>query len=221
MGVRRETLDTASKSVENASIKRTLLADLGDDWVPTHVSIVDEPAVPKARFFALKSKAKKDAREAEQSTEKSWTQKLKDIVSVQKKEDVKGEGGEEMTNEEMKVMITEAVKSATDPIKEELEKLKVSKSEEEEQGETDVIEGADDTEQTQTAGESTESDDEEDEKSELETFMSQVDEKINAIAEAVGKRTATSRKLTDEEVEKESQSVKSNGRDLYGRKTTK
>lgn len=50
MGVPR----AATKSVDMAE-KRTLLADLGDDWVVTHVSVVGAPAVPKAKWFALKS----------------------------------------------------------------------------------------------------------------------------------------------------------------------
>lgn len=50
MGVPR----AATKSVDMAE-KRTLLADLGEDWVVTHVSVVGAPAVPKAKWFALKS----------------------------------------------------------------------------------------------------------------------------------------------------------------------
>lgn len=40
-----------------AALKRTLLRDLGVDWVAPFVSVVDEPAVPKAKFFALKARA--------------------------------------------------------------------------------------------------------------------------------------------------------------------
>lgn len=43
---------TANKT---ASTKRTTLADLGDDWVVNAVSLVDEPAVPRAKFLAIKS----------------------------------------------------------------------------------------------------------------------------------------------------------------------
>jgi len=61
MGIRRAALkdlvgkakDGALKDFE-ASLKKTLLRDLGPDWVAAFVSIVDEPAVPKAKFFALK-----------------------------------------------------------------------------------------------------------------------------------------------------------------------
>lgn len=38
--------------------KRVTLADLGDDWIVNAVSLVDEPAVPKAKWIAIKSKSK-------------------------------------------------------------------------------------------------------------------------------------------------------------------
>jgi hypothetical protein len=49
----------STKRVDNVEKGRTTLQDLkqmGNGIVVTHVSIVDEPAVPKARFFTLKSK---------------------------------------------------------------------------------------------------------------------------------------------------------------------
>lgn len=53
MGVRKAAFKSAS--ISEAALKRTLLSDLGDDWLCPFVSIVDTPAVPKAKFFALKS----------------------------------------------------------------------------------------------------------------------------------------------------------------------
>lgn len=55
MGVRKAELGAVNKST---ALKRTLLSDLGDDWVCPFVSVVDAPAVPKAKFFALKSAAR-------------------------------------------------------------------------------------------------------------------------------------------------------------------
>jgi len=40
----------------NAAMKRVLIADLGKDWLVPFVSLVDEPCVPKAKFFAIKKK---------------------------------------------------------------------------------------------------------------------------------------------------------------------
>jgi hypothetical protein len=55
MGVRRAAIKEAATKSESVAFKRTLLEDLGEDWVATHVSVVDSPAVPKAKWFALKS----------------------------------------------------------------------------------------------------------------------------------------------------------------------
>lgn len=51
---------TAIKSAEkdNQESKRVTLSDLGDDWIVNAVSLVDEPAVPKAKWIAIKSKSK-------------------------------------------------------------------------------------------------------------------------------------------------------------------
>jgi hypothetical protein len=60
MGIRKAHLEAAVKSedggIDEAAFKRTLLADLGPDWIAAFVSVVDNPAVPKAKFFAMKSK---------------------------------------------------------------------------------------------------------------------------------------------------------------------
>jgi hypothetical protein len=67
MGIKKAQLDMAVKSedglLDETAFKRTLLADLGPDWVAAFVSVVDHPAVPKAKFFALKSKELSDAEE--------------------------------------------------------------------------------------------------------------------------------------------------------------
>lgn len=57
MGVRSSAVKNAAAKSESVAFKRTLLGDLGDDWVATHVSVVTDPAVPKAKWFALKSAA--------------------------------------------------------------------------------------------------------------------------------------------------------------------
>src|SRR5699024_8174711 len=44
------------REIAKSSAKRTTLKDLGDDWIVNFVSLVDEPAVPKAKFVAIKSK---------------------------------------------------------------------------------------------------------------------------------------------------------------------
>lgn len=63
MGIKKSALKKMKQAVKSgntaaiqASLKKTLIKDLGDDWIVAAVSIVDEPCVPKAKFFALKSK---------------------------------------------------------------------------------------------------------------------------------------------------------------------
>ncbi|GEM_PF-3091642 len=57
-GVRGQ-LAAAKSAMPGVAGKRTLIKDLGDYWEAATVSIVDTPAVPKALFFALKSKPPK------------------------------------------------------------------------------------------------------------------------------------------------------------------
>ncbi|WP_373896376.1 XkdF-like putative serine protease domain-containing protein [Virgibacillus sp. CBA3643] len=61
MGIQKQAVKSAEKG--NAAEKRTTLSDLGDDFIVNAVSLVDDPAVPKAKFLAIKSKAKKDNQE--------------------------------------------------------------------------------------------------------------------------------------------------------------
>ncbi|MED3648632.1 XkdF-like putative serine protease domain-containing protein [Halalkalibacterium halodurans] len=53
MGIAKAAMKSAAKK---AAEKRTTLADLGEDWIVNAVSLVDEPAVPKAKWVAIKSK---------------------------------------------------------------------------------------------------------------------------------------------------------------------
>lgn len=60
-GMRRRDLEAASKSAnpENEfaeKSRKTLLRDLGPDWLAVTVSIVDDPAVYKSKWVAIKSK---------------------------------------------------------------------------------------------------------------------------------------------------------------------
>lgn len=56
MAMQKTAMKSSEKNVEKES-KRVTLADLGDDWIVNAVSLVDEPAVPKAKWIAIKSKS--------------------------------------------------------------------------------------------------------------------------------------------------------------------
>lgn len=108
MGVARADLAqalAASKSGgAGAAFKRTLLADLGEDWVTPLVSIVDAPAVPKAKFFALKSEAPTTP-ETLFSRFKSWWLAQEPVERGESSQ----KGNAEMTPEEMTAAITAAM----------------------------------------------------------------------------------------------------------------
>lgn len=80
----------AAMKSKDVALKRTLLSDLGGDWVAPFVSVVDEPAVPKAKFFALKSKAEESggffARLFKSKQEDEMTEELKEELDTVKKE---------------------------------------------------------------------------------------------------------------------------------------
>ncbi len=82
MGIRRtalKNLASAEKSSAEACLKRTLIRDLGPDWVAPFVSVVDAPAVPKSKWFALKFS--EGATGAGTEANKSWYKRIKEVVS--------------------------------------------------------------------------------------------------------------------------------------------
>lgn len=198
MGIRRTTLETASKSAEVA-LKKTLLRDLGEDWIAAAVSIVDEPAVPKAKFFALKSK------EAPAEKPKSWYQKVREVLFPNNsavKEDIPDDEKEDdlaMKPEDLKNLIDEAVKSAVEPLQAEIEALK-SKADEVETEEVDNKE--------------------EETNQEEEAFKSKVLEKLEELEARIGKKSAAPKSLKGQDGEGDNETKKSQleDRDLFGRK---
>lgn len=66
MGIRKAAMKSVLKGDE--VLKKTLIKDLGEDWVAPFVSVVDTPAVPKSKWFVLKS--------VEPEPPKRWYQRL-------------------------------------------------------------------------------------------------------------------------------------------------
>lgn len=58
MAIQKAAVKSSEKNEQSS--KRVTLADLGDDWTVNAVSLVDEPAVPKAKWIAIKSKDNSD-----------------------------------------------------------------------------------------------------------------------------------------------------------------
>ncbi len=199
MGIRRTTLETASKSSDTeVALKKTLLRDLGEDWVAAAVSIVDEPAVPKAKFFALKSKEQEEP-PAEKS--KTWFQKVKELLVPEHEQvdtsikEIDKEGDDMgIKPEELKSLIDEAVKSAVEPIQAELEAMKAKAEEVVEE----TVEETDDQE---------------------EAFKSKVLEKLEELENKIGKKNAAPKSLKGQDGDEPGEAKKSHeGRDLFGRK---
>ena len=200
MGIRRTTLETASKSSDTeVALKKTLLRDLGEDWIAAAVSIVDEPAVPKAKFFALKSKEQEEP-PAEKS--KTWFQKVKELLVPEHEQvdtsikEIDKEGDDMgIKPEELKSLIDEAVKSAVEPIQAELEAMKAKAEEVVEE----TVEETDDQE---------------------EAFKSKVLEKLEELESKVGKKSAAPKSLKGQDGDEGDEAKKSQleDRDLFGRK---
>ena len=214
MGIRRTTLASAHKSAEPMALKRTLLRDLGPDWVAVAVSLVDEPAVPKAKFFAIKSREQ----EVVERVEETWFEKVRRFFTGDTgHEAVKTEINEEeevteMKPEEFKALIDEAVNSAISPLREKITGLEAqfgAMSTEEpatEEAATEVPE-----EVTEEVAEASDS--------ELDSFKAQVMERLEAIEKASKRSTAASKSLKGQDGGEEvATATKASGRDAFGRK---
>jgi len=138
MGVRRADLEAAMKTADPAVgikaglARKVLLKDLGEDWVPVAVSILESPAVYKSKWIAVKSKdtleqkitrildrlgikvgkgtednnnTDKEVEEMKESEIKELIEKtVKDTVGPAIKEAVKELSSEELTDEEKKAV---------------------------------------------------------------------------------------------------------------------
>lgn len=105
MGIRSSVMKSKETTTDEiqAATKRTTLKDLGDDWIVNAVSLVDEPAVPKAKFLVVKSQ-KPDP------DEESLIAKLKQFFQSEKQQSVKG--GDSMEKEEIVALIKSTVSEA-------------------------------------------------------------------------------------------------------------
>lgn len=131
MGIRKSTATSATKS-DQASYKRTMLKDLGEDWVVPYVSLVDSPAVPKAKFVSIKSqeekpptffdkvagifssKAGKTFSDSNYTKLKNMSETLMSMLEEAEKERSEKQGGTEVEKTEVQAMIEEALKAKDD-----------------------------------------------------------------------------------------------------------
>ena len=121
---------------------RVLIRDLGKNWEVRTVSIVKDPAVPKAKFFQIGSGMMND--EATKSRLQGFFDKIEEAVKNFKQEETSAEPITEETVEVEPAEEVEAVKSEEETTEEETEEELVAEPEEEAseepQQEEDVVE---------------------------------------------------------------------------------
>jgi len=166
MGIRetafKQLTETASKGKDIskeliASLKKTLIKDLGEHWLVPVVSIVDEACVPKSKFFSIKSKEKdkegiidkimkmfngseKKGRIISESTFGDLKKAFESLGKLIKKaegereEKIKKEkeGDIEMKDEEVKELVEKTIDEKLKPIAENIEKISESLKEKDE-----------------------------------------------------------------------------------------
>jgi len=273
MGMKRAALKAfqetvmAGKSTDGptvtAALKKTLLRDLGDDWVPVYVSVVNKPAVPKAKFFALKAREEEPEPEEKDSTflgrlkaaiglsanpnepaekegrrfAKATVEKLRtaaetllELVKEAEAEEQKRsktaaltgqKGGEDMNENEIKEMIAGAVKEAFQELDTKLTAIETSiKGEDEGAQEGNPDDQNQETDQDQGTDGGQEQGNQEDEKDdELETFKTEVNEKLDALTNRLGGTRSRALKGQDGgESSEGDKAAEKEGRDMYGRK---
>ncbi len=217
MGIKRTAFDGAmsAKNLDGVALKKTLLKDLGEDWVACAVSIVDEPAVPKAKFFAIKSQentgvlaklkemlAPKQAPKEEEAQETINTSTPKE----EPKEDNSSMDGQNIEYE--------ALKAKVEALEAEVTALKVEKAKdgEEEGGCAGGSCGVDGGE-GETGGEQGGEGGEDTEKEALKAKVAELEKQL-------AKKSATSQGLKGQDGEEavKSKAATITGRDVFGRK---
>lgn len=121
---------------------RVLIRDLGKNWEVRTVSIVKDPAVPKAKFFQIGSGMMND--EATKSRLQVFFDKIEEAVKNFKQEETSAEPIHEEETVDVEPAEVEAVKSEEETTEEETEEELVAEPEEEAseepQQEEDVVE---------------------------------------------------------------------------------
>jgi hypothetical protein len=213
MAVKKTVMDEISAKgkdtvIPEAAIKRTTLKDLGTDLEVVFVSIVDEPAVPDATFFSLKSK------------EDTWFDRLKNAIVKTSKKSSEGVKKEEdtMTPEQFEQLLAAvgAINTRLDALESGSAEEAVKVEGEEEEVVEEVVEeapaeevAAEETATEEVAAEETEEED-------AEALKSQIAELKSQLAQAT---KAKSKKLVPQMTTEPVVASKSkHARDLSGRR---
>jgi hypothetical protein len=244
MGIRRaafKEMNAAEKGLDEAAMKRTLLKDLGPDWVPAYVSVVSEPCVPKAKFFAFKEKPQ------EEPEPKTFVEKLKGLFTaekegrkfsaatlsaLQKASDALNDlikqaeeqesskslgGGIDVDEAKVQELINASVKEALEPITSKLEELTAAKEPEQEEGAVKSEE-----ENTEPAEKGTENQEtENNEPDPIEVLKAEFTSRLDAIEGLLKPGSSRAVKGQDDKQNQEPERPVIEGRDAYGRSRPK
>lgn len=209
----------AVKSVIDAAMKRkTLLADLGDDWLAATVAIVKDPAVFKSKWLAIKAKV-----ENEDDNSKSLFSTFIAKLTKKSKED-------EMKEEEVKALVEAAIKEAKTEIAESLKPLEGIQEAVKSMGtigdRLTVLEDASKKSNEDSKEDNKSDEDKEDKKSdesseETKALKAQMEEMAKTI-EGLSEKIAPKSKALNEQEGEEDKDISFKGkkieRDMYGRR---
>lgn len=129
-----------AKSADGVTKSRVLIRDLGPDWVARTVSIVKNPAVPKARFFSIKGISDKMTENTEDKVITKGFDRVIDAIKSLGKEDPEGNSinnKNEGDNNEVDYVTHEELESTKSEILEAIKAITPSKKEGEGEGEED------------------------------------------------------------------------------------
>lgn len=198
-----------AKRADGVTKSRVLIRDLGPDWVARTVSIVKNPAVPKARFFSIKSKELNSmSEEVQEEVTKGFDRVIEAIKSLREQTE------EEPVEEDVPEAADESVKSEDETA--EPETIEFVTHDELEAAKSEILEAIKSILPQNEEVIKEEDEDAEDEEDEKDKKIAELEAEIKRL------KTATKSKgIPDHFQTEEKMAVKNlysdDGRDLYGR----
>lgn len=194
-----------AKRADGVTKSRVLIRDLGPDWVARTVSIVKNPAVPKARFFSIKSRELYSMSEEvvqEEVTTSGIDKIVEAIKGLRQPVTSETEEDEESVNSEEETAEPETIEFVTH------DELETAKSE--------ILEAIRQILQQETGAINEDSNEDEEEEDEKDKKIVELEAEIKRL------KTATKSKGIPDHLQTETgEAVKNlysdDGRDLYGR----
>ena len=196
-----------AKRADGVTKSRVLIRDLGPDWVARTVSIVKNPAVPKARFFSIKSK-ELDSMSEEVVQEEVTTSGIDKIVEAIK--GLRQPVTSETTEEE-----DESVKSEEETA--EPETIEFVTHDELEAAKSEILEAIKSILPQETEAIKEDSEEDEEEEDEKDKKIAELEAEIKRLKTATKSKGIPDHLQTEEKPEAIKNLYVDDGRDMYGR----